>query len=329
MGDRDPGSTGRLSAGVIRGRVGSPHTPQKGSMKKRTTHRETLQQGLARPLLNVPVPDQSISVYQRLVVARVELDEAVALANRELRDNPLAEILAEHAMRQGGRRGFPLIVVDPDGTPMLEIHYEDQIKEETPEAVKTKRKSLLPSITALRAEATQLGLDPLLFGKNKTKLLQAMEATRKRGNKSPPPAPVVTVIPDPPAPVAIPEPPTPVATVIPDPPAPLVPASEPVKPKMFRTAPALSPVTVVQPDTASLIHDEEDDLSSLFGAGHQPPAPAKSVAVPKKGTATSSTGPAKKIAGRSLSDLVSKAGDEVDINAILSKGAPKQLPPED
>lgn len=281
----------------------------------RKTHREVLQDGLARALLNVPVVGESISVGERLEAARKELQAAVELANQELSGNPLAEILAEHAMRQIGKRGAPQIVVDPDGSVMLEVNYETSTKEEPPQE-DIKRKSALPPITVLRSEAEVLGIDHGPFGKNKTRLLAAIQDARGKSysqKKSDAIADLDEKGPDPA-------------------PAPAAPMPAPAR-KMTKTAPALTPARVVQPDHLSVIPDEEDDLAGLFGSDDTKsdeatpdPKPTPKPGLPRK--PLPSAGPARKFGGRSLSELASKATEEVNIDALLAKPAPKP-PSED
>ena len=157
-------------------------------MRKKTIHREVLSDDLAQPVLNATIkadtPIQG-SVGFRLAAARAALTEAVAAANLELAASPLTEILAEHAMRQSGKRGFPRIVVDYDGSVVLEVHYEGPPKAPSTSPVDSeRRKSNLPGIEELRQQARALGFDPTPFGKAKIRLQAAILASK---NKTPAP----------------------------------------------------------------------------------------------------------------------------------------------
>jgi hypothetical protein len=333
-------------------------------VKKNTrVHRETLPADLAAALLNVPFeaeeasqPESHASVGLRLQAARAELDAAVQAANTVLNANPLMEIIAEHAARKVGRRGRPLVVVDPSGEVMLEIHYlasgEPAPKPVAP-ATPKKRKSSLPSIKEIRREAELLGIDTELFGKNKTKLLEAIEKAKVQ------PAPVLTPLTPTPAPPApIPEP-----VVSPTP-----------APKMTKTAPSLTPPKQVRLDGQKLIpldDDDDDDVASLFRDDEEPaPAPLKAevapsgfqdmgftskvernpvtapiagatvdvpasppspkVRPPRRGTPSGTATVAPKLGGgRSLSAIGNSAEAEVDIDTILAKPAPPPPPDED
>lgn len=283
-------------------------------------HREVLSADLARSLLNVPHGEGTGSLWQHLERSRQELAATVDQANKELAVNPLAEILAEHAMRQVGKRGYPQVVVDSDGSVMLVINYDAPPK--APEEP-VGRKSSLPSITVLRVEAENLGIDHTPFGKNKTRLLKAIEAAKTA--KVPVPLPRTPSVP-----VEAPKVKQPPAAVVPAlppkaPPAPVVPPTPP---------PQAPPPQAPPPRIPAIQVDEDDDgVGHLFQESPTPPAPsAPPVVVPRRGTpapaapvAASSQAPAtppRKPGGRSLSDLVGRADAEVDIDAILSKGAP-------
>lgn len=261
--------------------------------KNPRTHREPLQEDLARPLLNVSVSEgPPLSAWGRLEAARNNLALAVKLANKELSGNPLAEILAEHAMRLISKRGFPQILVDPDGVVMLEVHYEAPPKPAEPveEVAEGTRKSALPSITILRTEAQSLGIDVAQFGKAKTRLIGAISAARRK-LAAPKPAP----LPLPPT-----KPPPSVVNVLP---------IEPERSKVPQP-----PARGVSPDNHDVIPDDDDDVSLLF-------KDATTASSPRRGTSTLPT--TRKPAGRSLSNIVTSAESEVDLDALLSKPAPK------
>jgi len=303
--------------------------------KNSRVHRETLPGDLAAALLNVPFnwtingePQPTVSVAARLGAARAALAEAVAAANEVLAENPLMEIIAEHAARLIGRRGTPIVVVDSNGEAMLEVHYLTA-GEAVPLPVQPKqRKSKLPPISTLREEARMLGFDPEPYGKNKTKLIEAIDAAK--AGVTPTTVKKAKTIAD------IEEQGVkPVAAVVP--PAPVEP------PKRTKTAPSVTPPKVVKLDGRKVIplDDDDDDVASLFGPP-DPPAPkpasepeppepvlkrSPKVRPPRLGTPSEGAAkPARK--GRSLSAIASGAETEVDIDAILAKPAPA-LPTDD
>jgi len=247
----------------------------------RAPHRETLREDLAQSLLNVPVAEEG-SIWEKLQAARKELGIAVDYANRALQGSPLTEILAEHAQRLSNRRGYPRIVVDADGAVKLEVYYDAaSVPAATPTESRPGRKwsTTLPSIEALRKEATRLGIDAASFGKAKLKLMDAIQAAQK---------------------------------------APVPPPQDPPKPKMVKTAPALGPVKMLQPEvtlTPSPLVDDDDGVASLFGDAEPTTPDPRRVAPPI-------SAPARTLKGRSLSAVVSHADDDVDLNALLTKPAP-------
>lgn len=289
-------------------------------MRKKTIHREVLSDDLARPVLNATLradtPLQGSAGF-RLMAARAALAEAVAAANHELAASPLTEILAEHAMRQSGKRGFPRIVVDPDGSVVLEVHYDPPKVQPAPQVDTERRKSSLPGIEELRKRARDLGIDPTPFGKAKIRLQEAVHTAESLGHKPPAPAPKPE---PPPAPKPAPAP------------APPKPEPVPVPPK---PAPRVPP-----PDTRRVIPDDDDeDVSSLFGSPTpKPAAPAPPAApLPRRGVAAElgSTTPTPSLPpraprGRSLSAIVGSAETEVDVDALLKVPPPSSSsPPSD
>jgi hypothetical protein len=302
--------------------------------KNPRVHRETLPADLAGALLNVPFeaeaesqPENFASVGVRFHAAREELAAAVQAANVVLAANPLMEIIAEHAARQSGRRGHPIVVVDPSGEVLLEVHYLSAGEAPPTPTQPKKRKSKLPPIAELRREATVLGIDIEPFGKNKKNLIAAIEAAKAGGAV--------------PAPKA--EPPKPEKKAEPkkvEPPEPEKPES-----KMTKTAPALSQRTVrLDGEKIIPVDDDDDDLADLFD--DDPPAPPKPEPesapaveattttlprrrVPRRGTpAGADKAPAPTRQGRKLSAIAGNAEAEVDIDAILAK-KPPAIPDED
>jgi hypothetical protein len=315
--------------------------------KNPRVHRDTLPAELAEALLNIPfgwtidgVPQPAMSLGRKLREAQKALEEAVTAANEVLALNPLMEIIAEHAARQIGRRGHPIVVVDPNGEVMLEVHY---LANGDPAPIPLKaRKSSLPRIVEIRRDAQLHGIDPEPFGKNKKRLIEAInlaKAAQAAGKPAPKPEP-----PEPPKvePPKKPEP-KPESAKKPEPPKPKV---EPPKPKMTRTAPSVTPPQTVRLDGRRVIplDDDDDDLTTLFsgkkpavrnpvnapisGAAVEvhpedppPPLKPKPKPTPRRGTPAPKK-PAPKRAGRSLSAIAKNAEREIDIEAILAAPAP-------
>ena len=124
----------------------------------------------------------------RLVAARQELAATVAEIQAQLQQNPLVKVAAKDLARQCGRRvANPSISVDTHGVLLLTMYAEPK------NGVTRQWRTTLPSLEALREQALKLGLDPLPFGRNKRKLLDAVQAaerappppTRKRVKQAP------------------------------------------------------------------------------------------------------------------------------------------------
>jgi len=288
--------------------------------KNLRTHREALEVNLAQSVLkmSVPICGEDGTIWGLLQDAQRALAEAVEIANKELRGNPVAEIVAEHAMRKVGKRGFPHIMVDTDGSVLLVVDYDaPTVVPVTPVA---EPRMTLPPISDLRNEADALGIPWAPFGKNKTALIAALNAARAK------PEPATVVAP----PVARPSPPPPVVVTAPPPPppAPVVKAPQPVAavppPQPPQPVATVPPVKVVAPDTRKVLPDEDDDgLSDFFkGAPAKPimaPVTTDTTPVPLRRPTPAGGQPAKTFGGRTLSSLAGKAESEVDIEAILAK----------
>lgn len=169
-------------------------------------HQEPLNQAWAESLLAASSGGHAGSVFDRLQAAKAELERAQAEAQHHLSTNPLTELAAKEAMAKAGKRGIPKIEVSPLGDIHLVVSYAKATAPHEGSTPRRSWKSRLPTISELRAKAADLGIDPEPFGRNKTKLQQAI----RRAEAQPPHA------------------------------------AEPSKPKMIKTAPAVSDVTVVE-----------------------------------------------------------------------------------
>lgn len=275
------------------------------------TAHEVLNSDLARALLNAPGPGGT-SIWERLEEARAELALMVRIANDHLVEHPLVGLVADAQRKESQRRGSATVVVLPDGSVAVEYHYKGE--DRTPN--QPRKKTGLPSLAELRSEAKERGLDPTPYGQSRKKLAAALDEFI---SPSPPPSPPKKVVkPDPEIPVAPPLP-------------------------RIKTAPALTKPQVVVLDEHHVypLADEDEDLSGLFGRPSSPPPPpaAERREIPEdlnEGPPLPLTprravprialgmGPPSKLPGvQGLQGVVDKAEQTVDLNAILTKPAPK------
>jgi hypothetical protein len=156
-----------------------------------------------------------------LATAQNILQGAVEIARSRLEGHPFLDVVAREAAKNAGRRGEPFIVIDDDGSVMLEVRY-DSTSASAPKKgkVKAKAKESLPSMDKLREQAATLNVDISDLGRAKKKIMERlMEAVR-----------------------------------IP-------------KPKMMKTAPALS-VTPVTPPKPKIVHKPPaDSLAAIANQG--------------------------------------------------------------
>jgi len=292
--------------------------------------KQTLSADLASALLR--------DKHQRLIAARDELCAAIVAANWDLSTNPLTNLAAGHAAREQGLSGQATISVDAAGYVKLEV---DSGEEGPPPMVMPSvvapipvvvplpvaapdSKAKLPSISELRQEARQLGIDPAIYGKAKRKLLDAIAAVR--GGASPP------------KPVVVPQPtPQPIPPPIPKPAVP-------------------EPTPDPKPPESKLDIDlfgDDDDVTDLFRQLDGKPPTRPDISIPKpspppkppvplrlppkpRPTPKRTSTPAvqgtpavpPKRKGRSLSAIASGADAEIDIDAILAKPTP-EIPKDD
>lgn len=154
-----------------------------GNYSKRT-HRETLDEEIAKALLGTPIPGReglNISAWDRLVLASDELGAAVKVCRKVLGESPLTEITAVAMARKAGRRGEPSISILDDGSVMLEICYGQHEEETADEDDRRRGNSTLPKLSSLRDRAADAGVDPAPFGRRKKDLLDAIEKAEEKG----------------------------------------------------------------------------------------------------------------------------------------------------
>ena len=246
---------------------GDRNMAEEKTSRSRRPHREPLPDEWAKALLQSPCPSDQAgplrypaeTVYDMLRAAKDRLAEAVKIARWGLEVVPYADVVAREAAKNAGKRGDPIIVIDDDGSVMLEVRYtgsapEVEVEAEDKPASSKKWASVLPSLEALREEAETRGIDISDLGRSKRKILERIRAGR----------------PAPPAKPKAPEPP------------------EPPRPKMVKTAPALAVKSIslseamaapkptetpksTKPSLAALAAEgaEDEDLLALLGTEKQ------------------------------------------------------------
>jgi len=167
---------------------------------KRQPYRAEIEESWMEPLLHVPpAKGDQVNVYNRLMLAQHEWEQALTEAREVLAANPLMKTMAEALARKSNKRGDATLLLDDTGKMFLDVQYKNTPLR--PTEPKRKWESGLPSLHTLQEEAESLGIDTAPFGRSKTLLTAAIEAER---SKAP-------------------------------------------KPKMMRTAPAVGPVTLINP----------------------------------------------------------------------------------
>lgn len=129
-------------------------------------HREPLDSAWAAALLATPsMIEVGKPVSVVLDEARAHMEKSVAEARAILEGHPFNEVIAEAAAKRAGcaKKGSRLVLGD-DGVVYLE----------GPLLADPLSKALLP-IGELRALAHEFGIDPVPFGRSKTKLLKAIQ----------------------------------------------------------------------------------------------------------------------------------------------------------
>lgn len=141
-----------------------------------------LQDDLSAALLSAK--KDGTAVWDALQDAKARLAEAVADANQTLKTNPLTPLVANQV-------AGPAAQIHVDSLGNVLISGKPKL------STGRRYQSTLPSITELRRQAEALGLDPEPFGRQKRKLVKAIEAARRvdaRVFKTAPSVGTVTVI---------------------------------------------------------------------------------------------------------------------------------------
>lgn len=107
--------------------------------------------------------------------------EDLQLANRAIQENALIKMTAESIMKREKRRGIPSILVQLDGTVYLQIVYEGDDTEIQRLPLPESKIKKLPSLTELRDQAEEMGLDVSDLGRQKRKIMERLSASRSNG----------------------------------------------------------------------------------------------------------------------------------------------------
>lgn len=116
-----------------------------------------------------------------LVEAARKLAEVVGVAQGFLENNDMVSALAEHLAAKLGRRGVATISVDPSGVLKLDIAYREAAEPTVP----TRRRSTLPRLRVLEAEAKKLGVDISQFGIKRREIYNYLQGIKRRGKAEP------------------------------------------------------------------------------------------------------------------------------------------------
>ena len=165
-------------------------------MGKSKPYQVALEEDLAAEVLNTPLPElpevvappPARTIGEKLEQARDALQDAVHLANDILASQMMTDILAQALAKDHKRRGVPRILVQDDGSVVLQVSYDGRAplpKVERPSPLKRKKwSSDLPSLPELRAEAAELGVDISDLGRQKKAILDRLEAHRLESSKT-------------------------------------------------------------------------------------------------------------------------------------------------
>ena len=132
---------------------------------------EPLRKDWARSLLSDLSEDGCATMFERLLMARSELETAVREANEQLQGHPLTVAVAKASAVELHKRGAVSIEVQPDGVILLIV---TKASPKPREGVR-QWESELPSLDTLRRRAQDLGIDPKPLGRAKRLILAAIQ----------------------------------------------------------------------------------------------------------------------------------------------------------
>lgn len=144
---------------------------------------------LAKEILAIPMDapngDPPRTIGERVSAAAA----AVAAANEHLKDSRLARIVANSVMKELKKRGVPSVQVRPDGRVVLHVSYDEEeepVEKKEPPVQLAKRRSDLPKLDQLRAEALELGLDVSDLGQQRRAIFDRVQEEKQRQQNGPP-----------------------------------------------------------------------------------------------------------------------------------------------
>jgi len=135
-------------------------------MTRTKTHREPLPEELTKALLTTG----GIPLAKVLEEARETFQKAIQDAREHLSLNPLTPIVAESVTKGLGRRGDATVVIDNNGTVMLEIQYGCNGNTR-------QWRSDLPTIAELRHQASDKKVDISHLGRNRRKIVEFLKTS--------------------------------------------------------------------------------------------------------------------------------------------------------
>ena len=131
---------------------------------KKKLYREPLSEDLTKALLTTA----GTPLAESLATARETLHDIIEKARVHLIQNPLTPIVAQSVTKELGRRGDATVIVDDDGSVMLEIQYGGNGNARD-------WKSDLPSLQEFRRQAKEKGVDISHLGRNKRQIQELLE----------------------------------------------------------------------------------------------------------------------------------------------------------
>ena len=131
---------------------------------KKKLYREPLSEDLTKALLTTA----GTPLAESLATARETLHDIIEKARVHLIQNPLTPIVAQSVTKELGRRGDATVIVDDDGSVMLEIQYGGNGNARD-------WKSDLPSLQELRRQSEEKGIDISHLGRNKRQIQELLD----------------------------------------------------------------------------------------------------------------------------------------------------------
>ncbi len=125
---------------------------------------------LAIPM-DAPVGDPPRTIGERVLAAAA----AVAAANEHLHESRLAKIVATSVMKVLKKRGVASVQVRPDGIVILRVAYDETEEEHNVPVKRATRRSDLPKLDDLRAQAAELGVDISDLGQQRRAIFERIQ----------------------------------------------------------------------------------------------------------------------------------------------------------